>query len=271
MKLPKLIASDLDGTLVPEGAPALPEGLVALLDEVQALGIPFAVSSGRQADSLRRVFAPLAQPPLIMALNGGVLMRGEELLMEDPMPRKAALEIALAAAQRPDVWVILETADECWVLGSGSPLRQLLEQRQYHVRVIDDLDEVQGEIIKVACYTQRDPDALERWALSCRREGIKAARSGSVWVDFNVADKGRGIRAACAVLGITPDEVMAFGDNLNDAAMLDAAGEGYAVAGSLLAETGACPVCPSVEAVLEKICAEAKKHLQSDRSCGIIL
>lgn len=261
MKVPKLIASDLDGTLVPEGAGELPDSLVELLNRVQELGIPFVVSSGRQADSLRRVFAPLCQTPLILALNGGAVFRGEDLLLEDPMPQQAALDIAREAAKLRDVWVILETAAQCWVLGSGSPLVELLKQRQYHVAVARDLSQVEGRVIKVACYTQHDPNGLEHWAKARAGQGIHAARSGSAWVDFNVADKGRGLCSTCRLLGISPAEVIAFGDNLNDAPMLEAAGAGFAVAGSLLAETGRYPVCSGVPEILEKICAEMEKTL----------
>ena len=261
MKIPKLIASDLDGTLVEEGAGALPPALVERLDRLQELGIPFLVSSGRQAASLQTIFAPLKRHPLILALNGGALFQGERLLFQDPIPQRTALEIAGTAAAREGVYVILETARECWVYGTHTPLKELLEQRQYHVRVIDDLGAVTGQVIKVACYTQRDADAMERWALENSPDGIKAARSGATWVDFNVADKGKGLSKTCELLGIAPEDCMAFGDNLNDAPMLDTAGSGFAVPGSILAGTGRFPVCSSVEAVLKKICDEAEKTL----------
>lgn len=261
MKLPKLILSDLDGTLVAEGAGSLPGSLVETLDRLQALGIPFGVSSGRQAASLRRVFAPLARPPLILALNGGALFRGETLLFEEPIPREMALDLARRAAALPEVHVILETARECWVYGADNPLARWLPKRQYHVAVVQRLSQVEGEVIKVACYTERSPEKLERWAMSLPLGQVRAARSGANWVDFNVADKGKGLKALCRTLDIAPADVLAFGDNYNDAPMLEAAGEGMAVEGSLLAGSGQFPVCPGVEALLKKICAEAEKTL----------
>lgn len=50
------------------------------------------------------------------------------------------------------------------------------------------------------------------------------AAAGPDWVDFGLADKGKGLRELCAGLGIHPEEVVAFGDNWNDAAMLETAG-----------------------------------------------
>ena len=47
-------------------------------------------------------------------------------------------------------------------------------------------------------------------------------------------DKGQSLRFLAEHLGLTPDEVMAFGDGQNDVPMLEYAGAGYAMA-------NACP------------------------------
>ena len=41
------------------------------------------------------------------------------------------------------------------------------------------------------------------------------------------ANKGTGVRQLCQVLGVDPSEVLAFGDNYNDTAMLDLVGMPY--------------------------------------------
>ena len=55
-----LVASDLDGTLLPEGQTELS---CAVFDEIRRLhdcGILFCAASGRPLDALRRLFAPVA-------------------------------------------------------------------------------------------------------------------------------------------------------------------------------------------------------------------
>ena len=47
---------------------------------------------------------------------------------------------------------------------------------------------------------------------------------------FTLADKGKGLRGLCAALGADLSETVAFGDNWNDAPMLEAAGTGYLMA-----------------------------------------
>ncbi|MBQ8935227.1 MAG: HAD family phosphatase [Oscillospiraceae bacterium] len=261
MKLPKLILSDLDGTLVPEGEGSLPEKLVQVIDRLQRAGIPFAVASGRQYASLSRVFASLEQPPLIAALNGGCIFREGKCLFADPMPQEAALEIARQTEKWPGCEVILETAEECWVYRSKGAMAAQLKRRKYHFAEIDDLSQLTGQVIKVACYLpQGGVEDLMAWGQAQWSSQVTVVRSGACWVDFNVADKGKGLRAACGLLGISAEEVLAFGDNLNDAPMLSAAGAGYAAPGSLLAARGDFPVCPDILAELEKICDDAEKN-----------
>ena len=53
------------------------------------------------------------------------------------------------------------------------------------------------------------------------------AVAGPKWIDTTVANKGIGVQSICRVLGIDPADVMAFGDNYNDVAMLDLVGHPY--------------------------------------------
>jgi len=51
--------------------------------------------------------------------------------------------------------------------------------------------------------------------------------AGPKWIDTTVANKGIGVQSICRVLDIDPADVMAFGDNYNDVAMLDLVGHPY--------------------------------------------
>lgn len=256
----KLVVSDLDGTLVPEGAGALPQALITTLDRLEQGGISFAVSSGRQHASLREVFRPLAAEPYIISLNGGCICKGDQCLYLDPMPREAALTIAEEASRLPCCDVILETREQCWVYRSRNGVAGELDLRRYHYTEIDRLEDVRGQVVKVACYlTAGLEDFL---AENQRRWGgqFNVARSGERWVDFNRSDKGKGLKALCRLLGVDPAETAAFGDNLNDRPMLAAAGAGWVAPEGNLQLRREFPTCADPRAEMEKILQENGKN-----------
>ena len=257
----RFVMSDLDGTLVPEGTCVLPQRLVDALNELQRCGIPFAASSGRQHASIRNVFRVLEEEPMIVSLNGGCICKGDECLYLDPMPRETALAIAAEAGTYPGCDVILETRDQCWVYVGENGIIPELDLRSYRYAPVTNLNEVEGEVIKVACYIPHGVEAFQKQAEAHWGYQVTVARSGGLWVDYNVADKGKGLRAACNLLGVDPEDTAAFGDNLNDEAMLAAAGQPFVAANGNPALLERYPVSEDPVADIEKISKNLKKRL----------
>ena len=73
MQKPRLIASDIDGTLIPYGESALPPDLFPLIRRLGRRGILFCPASGRQYHSLRRLFAPVANEICFLCENGAAV------------------------------------------------------------------------------------------------------------------------------------------------------------------------------------------------------
>ncbi|MCD8382171.1 MAG: Cof-type HAD-IIB family hydrolase [Clostridiales bacterium] len=256
----KLIVSDLDGTLIPEGTGFLPPEVKTLLDRVQRCGLQLAISSGRQAPSIRRALSSLEWEPLVISQNGSCIFRGERLLYTDPMPRKDALAAAEEASHWPQCDVVLETAEQCWVYhGTYGVVEEQLLSRRYRYAVIHDLRDVEGDVVKVACYIKHDIEGFNAWAEGAWGGRLLVARSGVSWVDFNVTDKGKGLLAACRLLGVAPEETLAFGDNLNDEPMLAAAGRAYAVANGNPELTAHYPTCFHPAEIIEKFLPEREE------------
>ena len=75
----KLIASDLDGTLLKEGTMDINPEIYDIIRKLKAKGIVFAAVSGREYDSIERVFAPVKDDIYFIAGNVGFPIR-EKLL-----------------------------------------------------------------------------------------------------------------------------------------------------------------------------------------------
>ena len=52
----KLVASDLDGTLLFKGAQSLPEEIFPLIRQLKKMGILFVAASGRQYANMKKCF-----------------------------------------------------------------------------------------------------------------------------------------------------------------------------------------------------------------------
>ena len=66
----KLIASDIDGTLVPEGAHKLNPEYHNIIRELDDVGIKFCACSGRQFNSMLELFEPVADRMFFICENG---------------------------------------------------------------------------------------------------------------------------------------------------------------------------------------------------------
>ena len=66
----KLVATDIDGTLIRESSSVLPEEIFDLIRELRKRDIYFAAASGRQYMGLKRLFAPVADQMLFISENG---------------------------------------------------------------------------------------------------------------------------------------------------------------------------------------------------------
>ena len=70
MKNIKLIATDLDGTLLLNGAQKCNDELFPLIEQLTDKGVLFCAASGRQYSSLKNLFKPVQDKILYLCENG---------------------------------------------------------------------------------------------------------------------------------------------------------------------------------------------------------
>ena len=119
----KLIASDLDGTLLLNGNTQVSDELFRLIDAYQKQGVLFCAASGRQYNSLRGLFAPVADDILYLCENGAVVFYKGKVLGKTCIPREDALSICRSILARP----------HCEVLISGEQTSYLLPKQDDYV------------------------------------------------------------------------------------------------------------------------------------------
>jgi Cof subfamily protein (haloacid dehalogenase superfamily) len=233
---PDLVASDLDGTLLPADAEELPRTRRAI-DRLRVAGIPFVICTGRMFCSARRVAASLALDagPVICYQGAMVadLATGERLLHR-PMGAGAAAEVVRHVrelgrhlnAYIDDVLFVEELDD--WARFYAAHTEVGIEQ-------VDDLEaEVTARpptklvLISDAADVERLlPDLQERW-----HGRLYVTRSQPEYIeiaDVSVTKSGA-LQWLCDRQGWRRDRSVTCGDGRNDIDMLQWAGLGVAMA-----------------------------------------
>ncbi len=233
----KMIASDLDGTLLLNGAQSLSEDTIPIIRSLKERGILFVAASGRQYPNLRRLFAPVADDIGYICENGALVKYQGKTLYKSVIPRDLALEVVDAIVAR----------DGCEALVSGEDTSYIVPKDpyyEYHLRyefnndmtTLRDFRDVPEDIMKVSVC---EFSGIEKGGTVSALNRLFADRlyttvSGLAWQDFLSigTSKGAAIAILEQALGFTPDETMAFGDQYNDLEMLRHVGVPVAMANS---------------------------------------
>ena len=230
----KLVASDLDGTLLLNGAQSLPEELFPLIKELKDLGILFVAASGRQYANMKRLFAPVADEMAFISENGGLAVFNDEVLYQDSFPRELVLEIIKAIENKNGAEFTCSTKDYYYIRPKTEHFEDLmLNVVKNNCRIIKDLSEITEPCMKLAVYERGGimEDSVSYWK---ERFGDRCTvvTSGFAWVDFVpfTTNKARGLKEYQERLGIRSEECVVFGDEYNDMAMLKAVPYSFAMA-----------------------------------------
>lgn len=230
----QLIVSDIDGTLLPYGDTVLSDEIVSLIQQLRERGILFCPTSGRQYHSMRTLFPSLADELPFVCENGGVVFGpGKEdsapIWASIPMKREAALSLAQDILNLPQCELLITGARFAYLWHQCPPqyVEHMCDFKGFQVKMIESLEEIQEDILKVSAQCPQGTQSAEECLGPNWSHVFHMAVAGHDWLDFTMADKGQGVVELCRILGVSPKNVLAFGDNWNDAAMLSTVGYPY--------------------------------------------
>ena len=237
----RLIAADVDGTILPRGG-AFSEATRLAARRCRERGIPFVLDSGRWVGSLEGVMRDLGvEDQYAIAAGGGAVIAPDgEPIMEWTM-RQADVESVYAVMRRFDVAINSYVRGGLYQLNTRAVSRMprtYFGQRDDRV-VHDDIAAFERDGLRHVYKLEAISENLAliadlRRALA--RETVSRI-SGAFRNNTEVASPGMGkgvaLRWLAGHLGIAPDQCMAFGDNANDLDMLSAVGWPVAVGNAI--------------------------------------
>lgn len=230
----RLIAADVDGTMLPRGG-RISGSLKDAIARCRHRGIPFVIASGRWIGAMGDVIREAGTEglPLIIA-NGAAILGG------DGQPLK---EWLLDEADARRVYEILRGFD-VQINGYGRGVLYCLNTRalkrrstmidsyiggEGHRLVLEDRDSFEAEGLPAAYKLEalsENPEIIGAVRSALRDVGLTVTHSSVRNVEIMApgVNKGTALRSLTGSLNIPTEHCMAFGDNMNDYDLLKAAG-----------------------------------------------
>ncbi|WP_130834452.1 pyridoxal phosphatase [[Erwinia] mediterraneensis] len=237
----RVIALDLDGTLLTPGKTILPESLAALARAQQA-GVKVIIVTGRHHCAIHPFYQALQLDTPAICCNGSYLYdyHNKKVLSADPLGQDQALRVIEMLDEQAIHGLLYVDDAMLYQTPTGHVMRTLNwaqslpeHQRPAFIQVPDLAQAARdaGAIWKFAL-SHPDTRALQQFASSVEQElGLACEWSWHDQVDIAQRGNSKGRRLAqwVASQGLAMDNVLAFGDNYNDLSMLESVGLGVAM------------------------------------------
>ena len=237
----RLLAIDIDGTLL-DSHGQLPDAHRAALAEAIDQDVEVALVTGRSFHFTRPVVDLLRLPLTLIVSNGALVKNGTgETEMRHLLPRDVARQVlARSAAFEDSVAIVFDRSDQrqivfdrmdwshprrrgyyeknkAFIAEAPTPLAETLTEDPVQVMFNGGVEQMRALVAKL-----RTSPATVQFSIAI----TEYESSDFSMVDVNGAgcSKGATLRRWAERRGLTRDDVMAVGDNLNDIEMLNFAG-----------------------------------------------
>ncbi len=248
----KLIAFDLDGTLISSPSEILGERLTSLFNLLSGPGknIRLTLATGRTLTGVSptlRKLGGIKRVPLVL-YNGSVVVEPESegVISRIVIPEISVIDIVNIASEIAGVALFLYSVDADAKLVNDAPSIESV----FYVGIQENMPELDFNGMRVRPHkemqlsTDKVVAALLTTALDAAKfellqrltgvSGISITSSGSTYIEIRPenSSKARGLKILCDRYGISAENVLAVGDNDNDVELLSWAGLSVSVKNS---------------------------------------
>lgn len=248
----KLIASDMDGTLLDENGQVPPETFDLIL-ALREHGVRFVASSGRRYDRLCDFFSPVKDRMDFVASNGAQVFADGVQIDREVYSHLAIRRLAKTVAMFPNMHLALFDRTKSYLLDDEDKFVREVDKDLPNVERIYELPSPQVSIIKASIFCD-DGNVMDNAYVLQRELGglFTFAPSGSSYIDAMQPgiSKASGIAQVMEYHGIDASEVMAFGDAMNDYEIIRFVGTGCAMANGR----------PALRAVADRVIGSNTEH-----------
>lgn len=238
------IICDMDGTLLDEQKQFSPY-LFPLIDILHEKQIQFAVASGRQYFNLKERFSAYAKDMLFICENGSIMMEGEQLIYADEIPYEKYLHPLQHMRSAHEAFPVLCGVKGAYIEHTDPEFVENCHMYYEQLTIVDDILEAaqQDTICKLAIYDKIKTDINAFPYMEGHQGSQHMVLSGDHWIDITNpgVNKGKAIQELKKRKQVQAEELMAFGDFMNDYEMLQECKYAYAMGNAHPSIKEICP------------------------------
>ena len=228
----KLIASDLDGTLLDNNG-NIPKEFGNIIEVLNLKNIKFAIASGRNYREAVHRFEKYKNDIIFICDNGSSVYYRDECIYCNTLDKDTIDKLISIGRNISNSYVTL-SGDKGFYIEDESIANQIRDicLNKDSVIDVDNLNDVKDLIFKVNIYdlVNTETNSYKEFA-KFNLPGIIVRPSGVNWLDIysSNANKGTAIDIIQKKFNISKKETMVFGDYLNDLEMMENAYYSYAM------------------------------------------
>ncbi len=230
----KLVVTDLDNTLLSPDR-TISDRAVATMDAIRKKGVHFTFITGRPPYAVERFAQRMKLTDPIVCCNGAVIVQGNTVLLRRSFPLRP-LRSLMEQGAALGLTVLLYAGGTEYALSDTDWVRSR---------------RAAGKVFPLYSFSFSDPGSAEKVNLMADgqdtaflellphvkalmdRYSISLYSSSGCEIVASGVNKGSGLLELCTILGLSPSETLAVGDDANDHELLRAAGIGAAVANAV--------------------------------------
>lgn len=237
----KLIAFDMDGTLLNADHVTIPEENILALRAAREKGLKIVAATGRTWCLIDNAVEPLGGVDYAITSNGAAVLEPgcRRWLYTKPIPNDKSLEL-IALLKRWEVPFEIYCEGQNYMEKSCIPLMpetllsdMFTDYYDQFTSFVDSLEVALNgrpmEKIDIFYVPPEHREEISREIMDILPAQLAHAADSNLEVTETDVTKGAALKRLCGELGIMPEEVMAFGDGNNDVEMLSWAGLSFAM------------------------------------------
>lgn len=229
----KLIASDLDGTILQGGAQTVAPELIKVIERLwNEKGIHFVAASGRPYCNLKKLFEDVSVPISYISENGGMYIFHDQIHVPIYHNKNFVDTLIKTVREDEDCELLYSCEDTIYLESKNEAfVSQVSNGIGYSVTPVEDLLTVDVPTMKLAIYNKNGLSISEKKYKDLFLDDVSVITSADLWLDFMPygATKGAALEHIADTLHIEAKDCMAFGDQWNDVEMLNFVGTSYAM------------------------------------------